>query len=317
MLVKEGYKLLQDEYWTIAGAILESTISGYVSIFDYHILPVIGEDEINDIDYYELQNYYDNLSNQGYSPKTIRNINQALASLLKWCWKNRFLKVPVSLKDIIILPKKRGGNDIKNVISQSEYNELSKHMTGHYKYAIEFIASTGIRFEEIGILKENVDFEKKAIYIKTAIKRVFKDYKTKKSTIILSSYLKSAAAYRMVPMTPDVEKIIKKQLDFLEKSDIKSNFIFCNTQGNMIHPRNLLRYFHESLKKAGLPKRGLHSLRKLYITRMVKNGMKPKILQKIVGHEEYSTTMKYYANVTAEDTLSAALDIYNKENGIQ
>ena len=45
---------------------------------------------------------------------------------------------------------------------------------------------------------------------------------------------------------------------------------------------------------------------------MVKNGMKPKILQKIVGHEEYSTTMKYYANVTAQDTLSAALDIYNK-----
>jgi len=187
-------------------------------------------------------------------------------------------------------------------------------MTGHYKYAIEFIANTGIRFEEIGILKENVDFEHKVIYIKTAIKRVYKDYKSKKATIMLSNYLKSAAAYRAIPMTPNVEEIIRKQLAFLEKNNIKSKFLFCNTKGNIIHPRNLLRYFHVLLKKAGLSKRGLHSLRKLYITRMFKNGMDPKILQKIVGHEEYSTTMKYYANVTTEDILSAAFDIYNKEN---
>jgi len=314
MLLKESYHLWQDEYWTIPGTILESTISGYVSIFDYHLLPLIGENDINDIDYYELQKYYDQLSAQGYSPKTLRNINQALSSLLKWCWKKRFLKVPINLKELIVFPKKRGDNDIKNVISQSEYNELLKFMTGHYKYAIEFIANTGIRFEEIGILKENVDFEHKVIYIKTAIKRVYKDYKSKKATIMLSNYLKSAAAYRAIPMTPNVEEIIRKQLAFLEKNNIKSKFLFCNTKGNIIHPRNLLRYFHVLLKKAGLPKRGLHSLRKLYITRMFKNGMDPKILQKIVGHEEYSTTMKYYANVTTEDILSAAFDIYNKEN---
>ena len=45
---------------------------------------------------------------------------------------------------------------------------------------------------------------------------------------------------------------------------------------------------------------------------MVKSGMDPKILQKIVGHEDYSTTMKYYRSVTDEETLSAAFDIYNK-----
>ena len=99
MLLKESYHLWQDEYWTIPGTILESTISGYVSIFDYHLLPLIGENDINDIDYYELQKYYDRLSAQGYSPKTLRNINQALSSLLKWCWKNAFSKFPSILKN--------------------------------------------------------------------------------------------------------------------------------------------------------------------------------------------------------------------------
>ena len=312
MLIKEAYKLWQHEYWAINGNILESTIRGYVSIFDYHILPLIGEDYIDSINYDKLQRYYDNLSDQGYSSKTIRNINQALASLLKWCWKKRLLKAPVTLKDIIILPKKRGGNDIKNVISVSEYNKLLNFMTGHYRYTIEFLANTGIRFEELGLLMENVDFERKAIYIRTAIKKVLKDYDTRETEVILSKNLKSAAAYRTVPMTPNVEKILKSQIAFLEENHIQSDCIFCNTNGNPIDSRNLLRYFHESLKKAGLPKRGLHSLRKLYINKMVRSGMEPKILQRIVGHEEYSTTMKYYRNVTDEDTLNAALDIYNK-----
>ena len=312
MLLKESYKLWQNEYWSVAGNILEHTIRGYVSIFDVHILPLIGDDDISNINYDKLQKHYDRLYEQGYSPKTLRNINQALVSLLNWCWKKRFLSSPIDMKNIIIFPRKRGGNDVKNVISATEYDKLLGFMTGHYRYAIEFMANTRIRFEEIGLLKENIDFEHKIIYIRTAIKKIYKDYETRETEVILSKNLKSSAAYRTVPMTPNVEEILKTQLAFLEENHIKSDCIFCNTCGNPIDSRNLLRYFHTSLKKAGLKPRGLHSLRKLYINRMVKSGMDPKILQKIVGHEDYSTTMKYYRSVTDEETLSAAFDIYNK-----
>ena len=74
MLLKESYKLWQNEYWSVAGNILEHTIRGYVSIFDVHILPLIGDDDISNINYDKLQKHYDRLYEQGYSPKTLRNI---------------------------------------------------------------------------------------------------------------------------------------------------------------------------------------------------------------------------------------------------
>ena len=44
---------------------------------------------------------------------------------------------------------------------------------------------------------------------------------------------------------------------------------------------------------------------------MVKNGMSAKTLQKIVGHEQYSTTMKYYLNITDEDVNEEAFAVYD------
>ena len=67
-----------------------------------------------------------------------------------------------------------------------------------------------------------------------------------------------------------------------------------------------------AIKRAGLEKRGLNSLRKLYIHRMVINVMKPKTLQKLVGHDEYSTTMKYYLEITEQEKIDEAFEVYNR-----
>lgn len=42
--------------------------------------------------------------------------------------------------------------------------------------------------------------------------------------------------------------------------------------------------------------------------------MAPKVLQRIVGHEDYATTMKYYMDITEEDTIEEAFKAYEQEN---
>lgn len=312
MLVKEAYKKWQDEYWSVPGNILENTIRGYLSIFNLHLLPNIGNDSIDTLDLDKIQEYYDKLSKEGYSSKTVKNITQALDSLLSWCWMKRFIKTPITTKKFIVFPKKRGGNNVKNVISLNEYAALLPHLSGHFKYSLQFLASTGIRVEEIAIRKENINFEGHVIYICSAVKRVYTDYEKKKTELMLSEYLKTNASYRTIPMTPDIEEIVRKQLNYMEKKHIDSEFLFCSSKGTLIDPRNILRAYYTALDKAHLDKRGLHSLRKMYIYKMVRNGMEPKVLQKIVGHEDYATTMKYYMSVTEEDTIDEAFKIYEK-----
>ena len=313
MQVTEAYYKWQDEYWTIPGNLLENTTRGYLSIFERHLLPNIGENSIDAIDLDKLQEYFNSLSKEGYSPKTLRNITQALDSLLSWCWTRRIVKMPINIKPWITFPKKRGGNNIKNTITINEYMVLLPHLSGHFKYVLQFLAATGIREEEVAILKDNINFEGHFFYVCTAIKRVYTDYKKKKTKLMISDYLKSSASYRIIPMTPDVEEIIRNQLEYMERKHIESDFLFSSCKGTLIDPRNILRAYHTALEKAHLPQRGLHSLRKMFIYRKARSGMEPKVLQKIVGHEDYATTMKYYMDISEEDTIEEAFKAYEQE----
>ena len=77
MTVDEAYRKWQNEYWFDSRNILEKTINGYISMFDRHIIPIIGKEDISSIDCTKIQKHYDELSENGYSAKTIRNIHQA------------------------------------------------------------------------------------------------------------------------------------------------------------------------------------------------------------------------------------------------
>lgn len=308
MTLKEAYKMWQDDYWRIEGNLLENTIRGYISIYNKHLLPIIGDCQIGNIDVEKLQEYYNSLANQGIKSKTIKNINQALEALLHYFQQKK--EISDIQVDTVVLPKLRGNNETANPISEEEYVKLLPYLSGHYKWVIPFIAETGVRVEEIAIPLNCIDFENKLIHIQYAVKRKYTNFENQTTKLICSPYLKAEASYRTVPITPTVEIIINNQLQHLKNNNIKSEFLFPNTKGEIIEPRNLLRYYHELLDKANLEHRGLSSLRKLFIKRMVLGGMQPKVLQKIVGHSEFSTTMKYYMIIDDNDKKQEALKVY-------
>ena len=170
-----------------------------------------------------------------------------------------------------------------------------------------------MRYSRISWYINSINFEGHYFYVRTAVKRVYTDYKKKKTKLILSDYLKSSASYRIIPMTPDIEEIIHNQLEYMERNHIESDFLFSSCKGTLIDPRNMLRAYHTALEKAQLPQSGLHSLRKMFIYRKARSGMDPKVLQKIVGHEDYATTMKYYMDISEEDTIEEAFKAYEQE----
>ena len=184
---------------------------------------------------------------------------------MSWCFKKGFLEFPIHLNRLVTYPKPAKKLCIQNVPTISEYTKLVGVLSGHYRYAIQFMAHTGIRFSELSILKENIDFERKIIWIKSYVQRVYSDYKTKTTKLAVFGYPKTSSAYRVIEMTPQVEKILHNQLEMLDEQQIQSEYVFCNRNGGVIEERNLLRYYQSALEKAGFNKKGIYSLRKLYI----------------------------------------------------
>ena len=55
-----------------------------------------------------------------------------------------------------------------------------------------------------------------------------------------------------------------------------------------------------------------HWARHSYATSAVRHDMQPRILQQILGHSDYNTTMTIYTHVSDEDRRRALSDLYDR-----
>ena len=92
-----------------------------------------------------------------------------------------------------------------------------------------------------------------------------------------------------------------------------TDFVFINRFGNVQHQgtlnkaiRRIIRDCNDyQIEKAGknpvlLPKFSCHSLRHTFTTRLVEVGVNIKVVQNVLGHADFSTTMDIYTDVTKE-----------------
>ena len=68
------------------------------------------------------------------------------------------------------------------------------------------------------------------------------------------------------------------------------------------------RDFYPLLDRLGIARKTPHATRHTYTSRAVKEGLAPEMLQKILGHADYSTTANIYTHIDAETLVSAVTD---------
>lgn len=309
MTVREAYTKWQKEVWKVDGNLSDNTIRGYIGIYNKHILPLVGDNDLKKIDSDKIQRYYNKLKKEGRTRKTIKNINQAFDALMKFCIIKKLLDS--NPLDKVIIPKesmKKRAEEatFADAITEQEYALVKPHLSGIYQYALQFIAESGIRPEEIALREEDVDCEKQVIHIRRAVKRQTTDFENYKSKKIESDELKSVKAYRTIPMTVSLYAILQSQEALLKELGIDSPYVFPNSVGKILDLRNLLTAWHNACRKAEVPERGIKCLRKLYITRRVREKIDPKTLQHLVGHESITTTLAFYQILDMDEIKSEA-----------
>lgn len=312
MTVREAYAKWQAEVWKVEGNLSENTMRGWVGVYNKHILPLVGDCELQKIDSDKIQKYYNKLKKEGRVHKTIKNINQAFDALLKFCIIKKL--IDSNPLDRVIIPKdnmkKRAETtQFADAITESEYALVKPKLNGIYQYALQFVAESGIRPEEIALRHEDINYVSQEIYIRRAVKRELTDYTKYKTRKVESEDLKSVKAYRTIPMTGTLFLILEWQREMLAGKEIESPYVFPNSVGKILEQRNLLRAWHNACKNAEIEKRGVKSLRKLYITRRVREGMDPKTLQHLVGHESITTTLAFYQILDMDEVKNEATKV--------
>ncbi len=162
---------------------------------------------------------------------------------------------------------------------------------------------TGIRSSELRGLKwDDIDFQNRMIHIR---RNVTHDSNNNR---FITGELKTSSGLRDIKMTDtayDLLIAMKCRQESRKQKVISFEFadhVFLNRNGRLLTNSNYDRYLQKICDKAGIERISMHVLRRTFATRAIESGMKPKVLQKILGHANISMTMDLYVHV-AEDEI--------------
>lgn len=292
-----------------------TTVATYERIYRRWISPEIGDVKVKDLTSIHLQK----IINKVEAKSTRSLVRSVLVNMLKYATKCEI--IPKNVAAYLDIKRPNDKNQEATFLSNEQIDLIMKYSEGLiindiYRFALQ----TGMRCGEIiGLTWNNVDYKNNLIHVTQQLVTV-KDPETNKWVNEVHTP-KSQAGIRDIPMTQEVKDILKKQK---EKNNIikfpnKADYVFL-TKNNNPHFRASISKMSDQLRNKiqkdypDFPNFSPHTFRHTFATRMIKAGVKPKVLQKILGHKQLQTTMDLYCHVE-DDQIFEAMRIF--ENGVQ
>ena len=106
---------------------------------------------------------------------------------------------------------------------------------------------------------------------------------------------------RDVDISPELAVEVREHMAvvreyFEKKKDPVPKFLFPSTTGSVLDVDNVSGMFNEICCRAGIESFTLYDLRHTYASLLLMRGAKPQYVQRQLGHETLSTTLRYYAH---------------------
>jgi len=286
-----------------------TTVSGYRDIIDGYLLPEFGRIKLKDLTTLALQKYYNSLyeksplSNKPLSAKTVRNIHVLFSSVLQKAVQLDILKKNPA-QNIELRKVKRYHSEVYDV---SELSQLFEALVGtDLEVPIKILIFMGFRRGELLALTfDKIDFLNSTITIDSNTVRV-------KSQVITKSP-KTESSIRTIDAPYSLMQLLAREHDNYEERKLRygegfhdTNLVISKPNGEGFKPDSFTQKFRRFLKQHGFKhSRVIHTLRHQNATLMLRAGVNPKVMQKRLGHSNYSTTMDIYSKVLAETERDA------------
>ncbi len=282
-----------------------STLSGYRSLLETHVIPRLGQKRLSELDPSDLNLLYADLLKDGrrngtggLSPKTTRNVGvvlgKALRDAARW---GLIARNPAPLADP---PKQASPGSIEmQTWSKDELRSFLEHeaVVGDRLFAaFRLLAMTGMRRGEcLGLRWQDVDFEHGRIAVRQTM--ILVDNRPR------LSLPKTKRSRRSIPLDAGTLVILRAHRARQAQERLafgpgyaNSDLVFTREDGTPVNPRGLSDTFNLLIRDTGLPRIRLHDLRHTFATLALQSGAHPKVVSDRLGHSTISFTLDVYSH---------------------
>lgn len=302
--IGQGAKLMKYKEWLniwlenyIKPSAKERTYIRYEQLIRTHIVPKIGETDVNDLTPIVLQSFVTELLNTGnlrtgkeLSPNFVNTVISVIQNSLKTAnmvgiateYTANKIKRPKTVEKQVncftVLEQKK----IENYVLNSKKDKL---------FGIVLCLYTGLRIGELLALTwDDIDFGKGLLFVSKSCH----DGNDGHNHIRIIDTPKTAQSHRVIPLP-------KQILPLLKGMNRRSKCEYIVADGDKpVFVRSYQRTFEFLLKKLNIPHKGFHSLRHTFATRAIECGIDVKTLAELLGHKNATITLNRYAHSLLE-----------------
>lgn len=269
-----------------------STDAKYQWMIEKHIIPKLGDTNIDDINACKINNFLkDKLENGrldgtgGLSSGTVRSISLIIDSALRF--GSEELSEWTSLKTPIYKPYPTKKHI--SILTKDEQVCLERYICDHITgtgAGVIISLYTGLRVGEICALRwADIDLKENIVHVNHTLTRT-------------NSYVigepKTRNSRRKIPLNSFL-------LSFLNefKNNSGSDFVV-SEKSSFVCPRTYEYRFHKLLEECGVGDINYHALRHTFATRCIECGCDYKTLSEILGHASVRITLETYVHSSME-----------------
>ena len=253
-------------------------------IYKDYLAPNLAYVFCNEITYHNIDRIIGTMIKTGrIKNKTVNNIMQLLKTVLNYGVKKRYLSINpmASIEKLPVTEQTLRYWSKEEVLAFLNYTS-HKYRDNRASFVLYLLLlSTGLRIgEAIGLKWSNVSFDNGLFTISHTYDRV--QNKVKEGT--------KGKRIRYIGINED----LLYELKLLKVSSGKAEYVFINQNGGNVDPDNFKkRNFEKDIVEAGVPRIRIHDLRHTFASHYMMNNGNLYELQKILGHADAKTTMRY------------------------
>lgn len=280
----------------------------------------LGERRLADITNIDIQGVINQMSSEGRAVSSMREALGRMRECMESARNNQILSMNPCFEISVPWENKQVTRRFLSREEQNKFLQMVEH--NWYKEMFYIMFLTGLRIGEVGgLMWKDIDFNEKCLHVNRSLSCQY-EYGKKMLRLLAP---KTHNSYRKIPFFGEAEEMFLKQkekTDHLKKAlgnrwratGEYADLVFVTTMGSPV-----LRYHAEKEIKKVVKEINEqeafesvqeqrephyfedmypHAIRHTFCSRCFEADMQPKVVQSIMGHQHYSTTIDIYTHVS-------------------